>query len=281
VYDYLDYRAFLGDVYRAKKEQSRGFSYRSFSRRAGLRSPNHLKRVIDGERNLTADMAPRYAEAIGLSADETAYFSDLVSFNQASGSTARNRAYQKLTGHRGYRKAQRLELAHAAYHAEWYVPAIREMARRPDFRAEASWLAERMMPTITTAEAGRALDVLFELHLLERRADGTVHLTEEIVSTGSQTAGLHIGNYHRTMLARAAASIDLVPAPERDISSLTFCVAEDGLRRLKERVQRFRRELVALATQEDEGDRVVQVGLQVFPLTTSRSTEGTNPEGTA
>lgn len=59
VYGYLDYRAFLADLYTAKK--ARGFSYRSFSRRAGLSSPNYLKLVIDGQRNLSAKMAERFA----------------------------------------------------------------------------------------------------------------------------------------------------------------------------------------------------------------------------
>ena len=50
VFRYLDARAFLGDYYKAKKAERRAFSFRAFSRRAGLKSPNHLKRVIDGDR---------------------------------------------------------------------------------------------------------------------------------------------------------------------------------------------------------------------------------------
>ena len=64
-----------------------------------------------------------------------------------------------------------------------------------------------------------------------------------------------IAKFHRAMLERAHEAIDLVPAAERDVSSLTFVVGEDGLRRLKERVQRFRQEIIGPATQEQRGTR--------------------------
>ncbi len=273
VFDYLDYRAFLSDTYRYKKEQGRGFSYRAFSRRAGLRSPNHLKRVIDGERPLTPEMTTRYAQALDLDEERSRYFADLVAFNNAKNASERAEAYERLTGHKGYAKAHRLDLAHAAYHSEWFIPAVREMALRPDFRADAEWIAPRLLPPITVPQAAQALRILFELELLRPTEAGGAEATDAILSTGSQTAWVHIVAYHRAMLHRASEAIDLVPAPERDLSALTFCVGEDGLRRIKARVERFRRELVALATEEEEGDRVIQVGFQVFPLTTSRAEE--------
>ena len=69
VFEYLDYRAFLRDLYLERKERGRGFSYRAFSRRAGLKSPNYLKMVIDGIRNITPAMAERFARALGLDGD--------------------------------------------------------------------------------------------------------------------------------------------------------------------------------------------------------------------
>ncbi len=48
------------------------------SKRAGLSSPNYLKLVMDGERNLTHEMARRFATAMRLSDDEASYFCILV-----------------------------------------------------------------------------------------------------------------------------------------------------------------------------------------------------------
>ena len=273
VFGYLDYRVFLRAYYLAKKEEGRGFSYRAFSRRAGLGSPNHLKRVTEGERNLTPQMAVRYADAIGLTGDAAAYFGDLVVFTQARSSKEKNRAYQKLTEFRGYRRAHRLDAAHAAYHANWYVPAICEMSLQSGFEPDAAWIAQRMIPPISQSEAKSALETLLELGLLRRTEQGGLEQAETVMTTGSETRGVHIVAYHRAMMERASESIDLVGPTDRDISSVTFCVGKDGLARIKQRVQQFRKEMVALATQEQDGEQVLQLNMQLFPLTERESSD--------
>jgi uncharacterized protein (TIGR02147 family) len=270
VFAYLDYRAFLRDFYQARKAKGRGFSYRSFSRKAGLKSPNYLKLVIDGERNLSAEMAERFATACGLGDDEGRYFADLVAFNQAQNLAERNKHYARLTGFQRYRLAHKLDLAHAAYYSAWFMPAIRELAARKDFVDDPDWIASQLVPPITALEAERSLQVLLELGLLVRGADGTIEQRDVLLSTGPETRGLHIAAYHRGMMQRAMEAIDLVRPEERDISSLTLCLGESGLRAFKQRVQRFRRELLELSALEDDAEQVVQVNFQLFPLSRAR-----------
>ena len=270
VYRYQDYRRWLADFYAERKREGRGFSYRAFSKRAGLASPNHLKRVIEGERNLSAEMAQRFADACGLVGKEAQYFCALVDFNQARTHVEKQARYEALASHRGYRRAQRLDLAQASYHGQWYVPAIRELAGSPQFDPDPSWVAGQLLPAITPAEAEHALAVLIELGLLVRDGAGKLVQAEAVVSTGPETAGVHIVNYHRSMMQRAMASIDLVPKPARDISALTLRVRASALARLKQRIQEFRRELVGLEGTESQGDGddiVVQLNMQLFPLT--------------
>ena len=267
VFGYLDYRAFLRDVYLAKKAERRGFSFRAFSRRAELKSPNYLKLVMDGERNLTRAMAERFARALALDPESAAYFVDLVAFNQAGTVGERASAYQRLSSSARYRKAHRLDVVHGSYYSSWYMPAIRELASRADFRDDPDWIAATLSPPITRAEAKKALAALLELGLLVREPDGRVHQGETpLVSTGAETRGVHVASYHKAMMERAAAALDHLPSEQRDVSSLTLCVGAGGLGRLKDRVQRFRRELLELSTLEDEPAQVVQVNFQLFPL---------------
>jgi len=267
VFGYLDYRAYLRDVYVARKAERRGFSFRAFSRRAALKSPNYLKLVMDGERNLTRPMAERFARALGLDDESAGYFVDLVAFNQARTVGERTATYQRLTGSARYRKAHRLELVHAAYHGSWYMPAIRELAARADFRDDPEWIASTLRPSITRAEASKALAALLELGLLMRDADGRIHHGDRpLVSTGPETRSVHIASYHKAMMERAAAALDQLPSEQRDVSSLTLCVGAGGMARLKDRIQRFRRELTELTTLEDEPAQVVQINFQLFPL---------------
>ncbi len=286
VFRYHDYRAFLSDFYAAKKRRGRGFSYRAFSRAAGLGAPNYLKLVISGQRNLTSAMAERFAATCGLGREASDYFVTLVAFNQANNTDDRNQHYQRLTSFRRYRRAQKLELAEAAYHSTWYLPAIRELCLSEHFRQDAEWIAASMWPPIKPAEARAALDTLLELGLLQRDESGKLRPKARVVSTGAQTAGMHLRNYHAEMMAHATAAMENVPAAQRDISSITMCVDPKVLPDLKDRIARFRRELVELCESGTRASQVVQINLQLFPLThdvnptTPAASDASRPKGT-
>lgn len=75
---YSDYRELIRDYYLTEKAKGDGFSFRVFSKRAGLRSPNHLKLVMMGERNLSLEAALRCAQAMNLTAEESTHLARLV-----------------------------------------------------------------------------------------------------------------------------------------------------------------------------------------------------------
>ena len=273
VFEYVDYRAFLRDYYAHEKRVRRSFSHRAFSRRVGLGSPNHLKRVMDGERNLTVEMAERFAGALALSGEAAEYFVQLVRFGQARSSVERARAYEKLAGFKAYRRTRKLDLAHAAYHSTWYIPAVRELAGREDFRAEPKWIATRLLPPIKLSEARHALETLLEIGLLTRDARGVVKQAEPLITTGPEMHALHIANYHRMMMQKAVESIDAVPSDRRDISAVVLLMGEGGMARVKQRIARFRRELLELALAERRPSQVIQMNFQIFPLSVASDQE--------
>ena len=104
------------------------------------------------------------------------------------------------------------------------------------------------------------------LGLLVRDEAGRLSQGEPLLSTGAEVRNLYVARYHLAMLERAALSIEEVPAEQRDISSLTLCLGADGIRRLKLRLRAFRRELLELSSLEQEPRQVVQLNLQLFPL---------------
>jgi uncharacterized protein (TIGR02147 family) len=265
VFRYLDVQAYLAAEYDERKARGRGFSYRAFSRRAGLRSPNHLKRVIDGERTLTPQMAVRYADALGLEGDAKEYFRDLAAFGRARTSKQREAAYQRLLGYRRVRSAHRLEAAQADYHSRWYLPALRELISLEGAEDDPHWLAAHLVPSIPVADVRKGLETLETLGLIEKD-DGRWVQGQRVVTTGAETRNLHVASFHRAMLERAAGSIDLVPNDQRDISSLTFTCSDDTFAEVKRRIVAFRKELIALLADDADEDRVAQLNIQLFPL---------------
>ena len=264
VFAYRDYRAFLRAYYEHRKSVSDAFSYRSFARRAGLRSPNYLKLVIDGARNLSPTAAPRFADACGLAGDSKEFFCELVAFGAARADEQHAR-YARLTSFIEYQSAHKLEVAHAVYVSTWYIPAIRELVLHKSFRPDPEWIAAHMRPRIKPAEARHAIAILRELGFLVERG-GTLAQRDAVVSTGPEVSGLHFAKYHREMMDRAAQALASVPADERDISAITVCVSKPTQQRIKQRIRQFRKELLAMAEQDAQPDRVLQINFQLFPL---------------
>ena len=265
VFRYLDYRRFLADYCARKKRTEYGFSYRVFSRRAGCKSTNYPCLVIKGKRNLTEDMALRFAEACELRKNEVAYFCDLVSYNQARGGPSKEHFYARLLKFAQFRKVHQLSTSQAQYFSEWYIPVIRELAARRDFQAEPEWIASRVLPSISVTQARKALKVLFELGFLVKNEHAGVSRAHELVSSGGPL-GHHLVAYHRAMLERASAAIDHVPRDEREISSVTLCVSQAKLLELKQQIRDFRQHLLQTAERDDDFERVVQVSFQLFPI---------------
>lgn len=279
IFQFLDYRTFLRAFYDAEKAESDGFSYRAFSLRAGLSSPNHLKRIIDGDRSLRGEMIDRYAKALDLGPSQRRYFRALVQFTDAKDSRRREMAYRILRSFQQYQEAHQLDERHAAYHGKWFIPAIRELSSSPAFQADPAWIAAQMRPKITKKQAQHALDVLFDLGLLERAGDGSITRADAVVTTGNQTFGTHITRYHRTMLEQASDSIDTFGPELRDLTSVTACVDADRIHEFKAMIADFRRQCVAAAEQSERPRQVVQINIQLFPLTRAVAYDDGAPTG--
>jgi len=271
VFGFLDYREALRALYAHKKAHEYGFSHRAFSRRAGLKSTNFLKLVMDGERNLSADAAIRFAHALGLSSQESEFFCELVQYNQARTTRERSLAHERLVRLKPQRAVRELDAQQAAYYSRWYIPAIRELAARTDFQADAAWIARTLEPSISASLASKALTVLTSLGLLSADESGKLRPVDAHVGTGLAPLGHQLADYHRAMIERAGAAIDLFQRDEREIASLTLCIDERILPELKARLTTFRRELMQFAEQSGDRKRVVQINFQLFPLSKKES----------
>jgi uncharacterized protein (TIGR02147 family) len=267
VFRYRDYREFLAAFYAQGK--ANGLSYRGFARVAGLGAPNYLKLVIDGKRNLSAEMAERFARACRLNEESTQYFTLLVAFNQAADDVERNALHEALSRFARFRSSQRLDLAEKEYHSSWFIPVIRELTTCPGFQEDSAWIAAQLEPNISENEAGHALDVLQRLGLLERDDSGRLVQATRAVTTGAQANGLYIRNYHAELMQRAVHAMHHLPAEERYISGLTLSASPATLTEVRRRVIEFRQELCALCDADPSPSRVIQLNLQLFPLSRS------------
>src|SRR5262245_2941178 len=96
IFDYLNYRKFLGDFYTINKQNDPSFSLRSFSRRAGLKSYNYLKLVSDGKRRLSESMLPEFVKGLKLNTTEEAYMRELLHLDRCEKLDEKSESFQRL-----------------------------------------------------------------------------------------------------------------------------------------------------------------------------------------
>jgi uncharacterized protein (TIGR02147 family) len=153
VFGFRDYRAFLATYVARMRAQKEGFSPSEFAKQAGLRSSNYLNLVIADHRNLTPDLACRFAAACQLHDEAVKYFCALVAFNQSKTARERSIHYEALQRFPRFRASHRLEGAQSAYHSQWYIPAIYELCGCADFEEAPQKIAKRLLPAITAKQA--------------------------------------------------------------------------------------------------------------------------------
>ncbi len=262
----MNYRDFLRDYYEEKKAEHAFYSFRLFSQKAGFKSPNFLKLVIEAKRNLTKESVFKFCKALHLNKRECEYFENLVFFNQSKTLEEKNSYLTRIMRFRGKTDPRKIEQSEYAYYSQWYHPIIRELACAIDFADDFKRLGTMVMPSITATEAQKSVALLEELGFIRRLANGRYEKTAVSLSTGAVVRSIAVANYHKAMIALGAESIERFRAAQRDIESVTLSVSDETYRAMMTRAHDFLMELLAMAQNDKKTERVAQVNIQVFPL---------------
>jgi uncharacterized protein (TIGR02147 family) len=270
VYGYTDYRKYLKDFYDFKKDGSHGYSFRAFSKAAGFSSPNILKLVMDGQRNIGADAMQKFIAGLCLPEQMAAYFRVLVKFNQAKDDTEKVELFEELRRLTPQAKRRQLNAESLHYVSHWLHPVIREMVSLDEFRDDPYWISRRINSEASVQEITSALQFLIKEGFIEKTPEGNFVARDNMVLSSDEVKSLVIRKYHRQMLDQAKDALENLPIDSREFGALTFVLPEGSLGELKYKIKQFRSELHTWAMQTVEngsGEIVVQVNIQMYPHT--------------
>lgn len=236
-------------------------SVRSLSLKAGFRSTNYLNLVIEGKRGLTTETASKVSRAFGLGTGEAEFFANLVLLNQAKTIQERKRYRERLVKSRAYRNFAPLKSKAVLYYSRWYYGAMRELVSLRDFKEDARWISKQLRGEISEQEALCALDDLIELGLLARDGDGRLVKTDKTIALNDSILSSALTDFQLNLIeyGNQASGVDVMNA--------TLCLNPETAARVRVLAAAFFRELRLMSTDCQSGDRVVQVNLQLFPLT--------------
>ncbi len=266
IFHYTNYRQFLQDFYQAKKQHDSKFSLRVFAAQAQFPSHGLLKYLMEGKRNLSKKTLVRLCPALGLNKEQTLYFENLVFFNQAKSLEEKSFFYERLLKGSGVSTFKRLEFSQLQIFRKWHGVLIREMLNLKVFRNSPQWLASQILSKVEPHEVEESIKMLLETGIIQKTANG-YRAADPDITTDDEVKSFLVKSYHAQMMKLAIAAQDEMPAAERDISSACFAIKESDLPALKKQLQLMRKELRNFAASAGEGERVVQVNIQFFPLT--------------
>ncbi len=272
IFDYIDYRDFLRDMYHFLKISTKGaFSYRVFAKKAQMGSPNYLKLVMDGQRELSNKTINRFCKALSLNKEEGNFFQELVFFCKSSSDEERQHFFNRLKKFKKFKLLQNIQVNQHDYFSKWYIPVIREMVLLKGFKGDPAWIAKHVEPPITEREAAHALEVLIKLGFLVKGDRGKLVQNEPTLATSTDEVSEQLWNYHREMLYKAQYALRQ-PNEERNIASMTLSVSKEQFQEIKKKVDQFYVQINDYITETPEEPEVVcVVNFQQFKVSRGNS----------
>lgn len=262
VYEYLDHLQFMKATVEHLKERGR-YSARMFARRAELKSPSHLKMIMDGKRKMAPETIQKVAKGLNLKTTEARFFELLVLFNQAKSETDKDGFYKRLLHFKKFIKIQKATADQYEYFSNWYNVVVREALTTRWADQPIEKLANAI--GISQAKCKEAIKLLESLELIKKTKKGWV-AAEGGIQTDQEIQSLVVRNYHKQMIEKSLESLEQHEPTDRDMSGLTIAVRKEQLSEIKKRVAELRRELNAVYSADKEADQIYQLNIQFFPM---------------
>lgn len=266
MFDYLDYRAYLRDLYHTRKAQDSKFSCRYIAQKVGFRSASYFTHVLNGRSTMTSEMAVRFAAFLRLDPREAEYLELLVLHQRAKSLKERRQYLERLATFREA-LAVRVPPEHFEFYSQWYHTAIRELLYLEPFTGDHAALGRRLRPAISAAKAKASVELLLKLGMAREENGRVVRAHAQSTTTGEAVKSVEVDGFHDSTLQLARASIDGIPRHERALSSLTVTLSSEGRARVESEIVEFRRRILAIAQADSREIGVYHLGIQLFPMT--------------
>lgn len=271
IVNYLDFRAFLKDYFKEQKSLHSCFSYEYFARKIGFRNKGFLYNIINKSKSLSRSHIFKLCSAIDLSAMECRYFETLVAYSKASTARERSHYFQALMSLKapvhGSAPQQLIDQDQFAYYAHWYHSAIRSLIGINPRKNDAKWLASRLRVPLKGWEVRRSIRLMQRLGLIQKDIEGTLSLSNRIISTGNDIKAVGLIDYYLQHLDLAGRALQDVPRDERHFEGITLGISKKSYDLIRAEFSTFIDKALTIAHNDAGADSVYQCMLQLYPLT--------------
>jgi uncharacterized protein (TIGR02147 family) len=234
-----EFRHQLQREFLRRTAQNPAYSLRAFAKQLKI---NHatLSTLLAGRRKITQATIERLGRAIGLGP------AAIQKYGQAS-----QQDYVQI------------EEDVFASLSNWYLDAILELTRIADFKLEPKNVARVL--SISVVQAKLAIETLLRLKLIDQKMRLSHSHTTNILDPEFTSVAQR--QLQKAILQKSLEAVDQVSRTRRDHSSVTMAVNTNDMPKVKELIQKFRRDLDRFVQREGtEPDEVYQLQVSFFPL---------------
>lgn len=270
IFEYLDYRLFLQDFYKAEKLEKRFFSYRYMAFKIGINHSSLIK-VLACKRHISDRHIPSIIKLCGLTNTRAGYFKNLVYFTKAK-SDAECRPYLEKMLSLRESPSIRITKDRYEYFSKWYNAAIRSLLDCIDFKGDYRRLCRLLTPPVTEVQARRAIRLLERLKFIRKDSSGRYRTTDAHVTTGESWESIAIKAYQKETIQLSVSALEHSPKDTRDISSITMSVDREALADIRNILREARSAIVKRVSEIPDSrlDRVYQLNMQCIPLSRNK-----------
>ncbi|MEN9825052.1 MAG: hypothetical protein RI953_797 [Pseudomonadota bacterium] len=270
IFDYSEVGRYFKAVYDEIRRIQKSFSIDAFSEFFGFGSNNTMAQIHSGHRKLSVKAAERISDLLKMSRVEKTYFLSLVKVKHADSAQERDRLLALTLELRARNSESTNNDKALEFFNSWVHAVVFEVLSMSE-PMSVDDVCDKIMPDVKALTAEKSLAFLESIGLLESKTSEDTGTKKYIkikkdFSLGSAVPGLAIVRYHQEMLNLAKDSLITSPPAERDVSSVTIAVSPEQIDLIKDEINRFRKYLLLLSSQAESNSRVMQVNVQLFPL---------------
>lgn len=182
IFDYTDYRKYLGDLYQHRKALNHAFSYRLIAQKAGIASPSFIGKILSGVANISHQTLMRLCDAFQIIGTDAEYFELMVHFDGSRSEMDKAHYFQRMQAMRR-RHGASADAAEDVLQSAWYVVPILSLIELGLFHGDHAALGRLLTPAITAQESRLAIELLLLHGKLRKDALGgytVVHASAKV-----------------------------------------------------------------------------------------------------
>lgn len=249
----LDYRDLLFKRFESLKAKDPQLSIRRWADQLDI-NPGTLSAILNKKRHLPLKTFQKMKTKLNLNSAEAQLVIDSL-FQEK----IHNYSFEKRT-----RDAFELQSdTHYKVMAEWEHYAVLYLFDLKNFEWDTDWISKKL--GLSQERTIEVMDNLLKLHLIRQKSIRSAERTHAHINTSNDIRSQAIQAGHRNRLQKATSSLSL-PVTQREFQAHTFAIKNKHLPLLKEMIREFVTQ-IETETTSLEGDTLMQLNIQLFPLT--------------